>query len=182
MTNAAVKQLAAQAGPGTTTALLHLLDGLLAAMWRTDAVLPAWHALLAADLASAAQLLDRLLSSASQWDEEFQPGSSAAATWIPPKLADAMGAALLDVPGADASLLAACSPSGMVACLLARLQLARGDAARAWELLSPCLQPACSADPETVQRVVTGLYEERRFEQASLGETVVWSMFDCMHG
>lgn len=156
--SAAAQCLGGQAGPASTAALMILLAGLLAAAWPADAVLCAWTALLAADLAHAAQLLDRWLNTAI--------GGAAV---LSQQQAESMGEALLDAPGAAPSLLAANSPSGRAVCLLARLQLARGDAAQTWELLSPCLQAACSAEPETVQQVVSRLFEERRFEQASWG-------------
>lgn len=62
--------------------------------------------------------------------------------------------------------LTAHDAGGTTACLLARVQLARGGAATtAWHLLSACLPAAFQAEPETVAAVVTRMFEQGEYKQ-----------------
>ena len=194
---AAAEQLPAQTSAAATAALVRLVDSQLAAAWPTDALLPAWRALVAADPARAVPLLDRLVGGGSgdlakdmvdaffglDWrklmdcmlvgvtaEGETIQAPGGAAGWFSYQQAEVLGAALLDAPGATPSLLAASIPSAAVAGLLALLQLQRGGAVLAWELLRSFLRPVCSADADAVQQVVAGLYAERQYEQARLGQ------------
>lgn len=67
---------------------------------------------------------------------------------------------------APVQALAAHDIAATTACLLARVQLARGGAATtAWHLLSACLPAAFQAEPETVAAVVTRMFEQGEYKQ-----------------